>query len=83
MDPATLPRIGSQHERIMRGRQMEAVAKWPVAEQIRLARQIMGDITEDSYQRMEARKAAAIALDAIDETEHEMGHTRHAPGVAA
>ncbi len=62
-----------RHERIIRGRQMEAVALWPQSEQIALARQIMLDVVSDGYVRQPARNAAQIAADAIDETEAEMG----------
>lgn len=65
-----------RHEAVIRGRQMEAIATWTLKDQLTLTRQIMIDITGDEYQRPEAKHAAVIALDAIDEIEAEQGWTR-------
>lgn len=63
----------SQREQVSRNVTMQAVSMWPIGDQLALARQIMGDITGDEYQRAEAKHAAVIALDAIDEIETEQG----------
>lgn len=67
-----------RHEAVIRGRQMEAIALWPLKDQLTLARQIISDITGDQYQRADAKHAAVIALDAIDEIETEQGWTHSA-----
>lgn len=66
-------RLQRQHEAVIRGRQMEAVAMWPVKDQLRLARQIVSDLHGYAQFPASARSAALIAMDAIDETETELG----------
>lgn len=59
----------ARHDRIMRGRQMGAIARWPVADQIALLRQIATDINKTPDFGRTARHEALIVMDQADELE--------------